>query len=386
MNIGAYVHVPFCIARCYYCSFTSYALGKNAGATNYRQQIEPYIEALKKEVGIYKNVLKDEEIQLKSLYIGGGTPTCLSGGQLYLLLDALRTGFSYSNQIEITVEGNPGTISEEKLKVLQEQGCTRLSLGVQSFNNKELRVLGRIHSTRDVYNTYKLARKMGFANINLDLMYGLPGQSLEDWKKNLRELVSLGPEHISLYQLNLEKGTPFQHLYERGLLEIFDQEEAFYMYEEAIDYLRAKGYHHYEISNFARPGKESRHNQLYWHDEYYVGLGAGASGYLENIRYTNICNLIQYQETVNQGLRPIEQQEKIDRSLNMAETMFLGLRLLEGVNKRKFYQQFQVSVKDLYGNVIEPLKKQGLLRETETHIHLTRRGLYIANEVFMEFL
>lgn len=386
MKIGAYVHIPFCLARCYYCSFTSYAVGASAEQDIYQKQIEPYLNALIKEVGIYKDLLKGKNIQLKSLYIGGGTPTCLSGGQLFILLDTLRTNYTYSEGIEITVEGNPGTIGPEKLAVLKEQGCNRLSLGVQSFNPKELRVLGRIHSLPDVYNTYKIARTMGFANINLDLMYGLPGQDLNDWKKNLRQIVDLQPEHISLYQLNIEEGTPFYHLYQRGLMEKFDQDQAFYMYEEAINYLTEQGYHHYEISNFARPGKESRHNKLYWQDEYYLGLGAGASGYLDNMRYTNMSSLKQYQELVNRGERPLEEQEKIGPSLAMAETMFLGLRLLEGVDKRKFQQHFQVNIKDQYGEIIENLKSQGLLRETETHLHLTRRGLYIANEVFMEFL
>lgn len=380
-KIGIYVHIPFCRMKCQYCDFVSYP-GRSA------EEITAYLSALCREGRIYARRYANagDVISAQSLYIGGGTPTCLTGGQLFTLFGHLREFFQLSKGIEITVEANPGTLEREELECLQETGCNRLSLGVQSFSAHELRVLGRIHTPQEVVRNFTLARKVGFLNINLDLMYGLPGQSLQTWRNNLRQAVELGPEHLSLYQLNIEKGTPFAHLVEKGLLAEFDQDEAFAMYREAIAYLQENGYVHYEISNFALPGRESFHNQLYWRNEEYLGLGAGAAGFLHGVRYRNTADLAEYREQLTHGELPISEEEVINEELSMAETIFLGLRLLAGVNKERFKQKHGISIAERYGQVLEKLLEQGLLQETATEIALSSKGLYVANLVMQEFL
>lgn len=377
------MHIPFCVSKCHYCDFVSYGL---RSSDVQEQDMESYLSALIKEAKLYEKRLLLSGAGVTSLYIGGGTPTCLTGGQLCYLLKSLQALFTLTAGVEITVEGNPGTLDKKKLQDLRRCGCSRLSLGVQSFDRHELKVLGRIHSPRDVYNTFKLAREAGFENISIDLMYGLPGQDLAGWRRNLQAAVKLGPEHISLYQLNIEKGTPFYRALTKGLMTEFKQETALLMYEEAIDFLASAGYGHYEISNFARPGQESIHNKLYWRHQEYLGLGAGASGYLERVRYTNIPGLEAYQEAVLMGRRPVQEEEIIDESLAMSEMMFLGLRLLQGVDKERFLQLFDITVSERYGVEIAKLKKLGLLEESRTHIYLTKKGLPLANAVFMEFL
>lgn len=382
MGLGLYAHIPFCRAKCRYCNFVSFTAGE--------EEMASYLKDLKREGKIYarhiRNLPRYRTLSLGSLYLGGGTPTCLTGGQLFDLLHFLREEFPLNKNAEITVEGNPGTLDPEKLKILIEAGCSRLSLGVQSFLDRDLKVLGRIHTAGDVYNTYESARRAGFKNISLDLMYGLPGQSLKQWKENLRQLVSLEPEHISLYQLNLEQGTPFYELYSRGQLTEFNNETAYEMYRETMEFLGSRGYLHYEISNFARPGRESRHNRLYWQNEEYIGLGLGASGYLEEVRYTNLAEFPSYRESLDRGMRPVGETEHITGPLLLSEAMFLGLRLLEGINKAEFFQRYHVQVGEVYGKTIARLKKKGFLRESETHLALSREGLFIANEVFAEFV
>jgi oxygen-independent coproporphyrinogen-3 oxidase len=375
--VGIYVHLPFCRAKCHYCDFVSY-VGRREGEKN------AYLLALGKEGELYRR--RFAGVTGKSLYIGGGTPTCLTGGQLFRLFRILHHLFQLPQGIEVTVEANPGTLNADKLTCLREAGCNRLSLGVQSFSSRDLQVLGRIHTPREAVAAYEQARQAGFTNINLDLMYGLPGQDLPGWRTILRKAAELRPEHLSLYQLNIEKETPFGQLLHRGLFAEFDQDKAFLMYEEAINFLESKGYRHYEISNFALPEKEAFHNQLYWLNEEYLGLGAGAAGFLQGVRYKNTAELSGYQEQLSQGKLPIIEEELIDEELSMAETMFLGLRRREGVNKEQFRQKYGLSIENKYGVVLAKLIKQGLLEETSTQIALSRKGLYIANLVMQEFL
>jgi oxygen-independent coproporphyrinogen-3 oxidase len=256
---------------------------------------------------------------------------------------------------------------------------------VQSFQVEELKVLGRSHSVEEISKSYQLAREVSFTNISIDLMYGLPKQTLGAWQKNLRQAVQLGPEHISLYQLHLEENTPLYSLWEKRQLAEFDDGLAREMYDSAIDYLTNQGYGHYEISNFAQPGRESKHNQLYWRNEEYLGLGAGASGYLQGIRYTNVTSLEAYSQALKKG-DAVVVREEITPELFQAETMFLGLRLTQGVAKEVFLKRHGVSLRECYGEVIDKLEGQGLLEDRGTHVALTRQGLYLANEVFMEFL
>ena len=381
---GVYVHIPFCLSRCNYCDFVSFALPQREELTE--RQTAEYLSALMDEAALYRPCPELAGVRFNSLYIGGGTPTCLTGGQLYILLETLQSVFAFTVGAEVTVEGNPGTLDPAKLHDLKRGGCNRLSLGVQSFTDQDLRMLGRIHSAQDVDQAYNDAREAGFDNISIDLMYGLPGQDLAGWRGNLERAVKLGPEHISLYQLNIEKGTPFHELLNKGLLAEFDEDIALAMYEEAIRFLKRHGYLHYEISNFAKPGRESRHNKLYWERCEYLGLGAGASGFLGGVRYTNLSEPEDYRRAVRSGAKPVREEERIDAALAMSETMFLGLRLLQGVDKASFYRNFNITLQERYGEVIAGLKNRGLLEESKTHIFLSTKGLHLANLVFMEFM
>lgn len=384
MGLGMYVHIPFCIKKCSYCDFVSYPLQGNSRVAE--KDVESYLRFLLKEAAIYRRDHLMNGQKVKTLYIGGGTPTCLAGGQLFVLLDSLQKMFNFEEDAEITVEANPGTIDREKLLQLKSAGCNRLSLGVQSFDAQELNCLGRIHSPQEVYTAFDLARQTGFDNINIDLMYGLPGQTIDEWQKNLQAAVAMKPEHLSLYQLNIEQGTHFDDLCKQGLLIEVEQETAQEMFEKAIDYLQANGFRHYEISNFARDGWKSRHNLMYWHNLEYIGLGAGASGYLRGVRYSNENNLSLYEKSVQIDRKPIREKDPIDQELEMAEHMFLGLRIIEGVDKRVFRQRFAVDIKVVFGAVIEDLKSKGLLCETDTHVMLSKKGVFLAKSVFIEFL
>lgn len=384
MELGMYIHIPFCIKKCFYCDFISYPLQGNNRYTE--KDVENYLSLMLKEAAMYRHIHPADGQRIKTLYIGGGTPTCLTGGQLFVLLDSLQKMFCIEQDAEITVEANPGTIDREKLQQLKSAGYNRLSLGVQSFDAQELNCLGRIYSPQEVYTAFDLARQAGFNNINIDLMYGLPGQNIDEWRKNLQTAVAMKPEHLSLYQLSIEKGTHFDDLCKQRFLIEVEQEIARKMFEETIDYLKENGFCHYEISNFARAGRESRHNMMYWHNLEYIGLGAGASGYLRGLRYSNENNLSIYEKSVQIDRKPIRDKDPIDQELEMSEHMFLGLRIIEGVDKRVFRHRFTVDIRVVFGAVIEDLKNRGLLLETDTHVMLSKKGVFLANSVFIEFL
>ncbi len=383
MLTGLYLHIPFCLAKCYYCDFNSFAgFGE--------KEKEEYLQALINEARSYSRLFGEAgvsaEISLASVYFGGGTPTCLSGGQLCFLFQQLRKIFLIEEEAEITIEGNPGTLDLNKLKALNEGGFNRLSLGIQSFRSEGLKILGRVHTVAESRQAVSMARKAGFINVGIDLMYGLPGQELQDWQANLQEALALAPEHISLYQLNIEEGTPFYQKLLKGELREFPDEQAVEMYEEARRILGEAGYHHYEISNFALPGRESRHNQLYWSNKEYLGLGSGAAGYWQGIRYCNKENLAEYIASVAQGELPRGEEEVIDAELQLAEAVFLGLRLTAGLNKGEFYQRYGVSLSERFGQTINKLAQAGLLADDSHRIFLTERGRNLANLVMMEFL
>lgn len=381
MSMGLYVHIPFCVSKCPYCDFVSY------GQDQYNEEdLEAYLACLLQEAELYRRELRGEELKIETLYIGGGTPTCLSGGQLFALLDSLQKTYCLQTGAEVSVEANPGTLTRDKLLALLSGGCNRLSLGVQSFKERELKTLGRIHTPQEAVDAYRTARKAGFANISIDLMYGLPGQDPDDFLTDLKIAVSLGPEHLSLYQLNIEEGTPFYSLREKGVLPETAEETALLIYETAISYLAKEGYRHYEISNFALDGKESRHNQLYWRRQDYLGLGAGASGYLRGVRYANEGSLVAYRAALKRKERPVAEEERLDRETAMAEFMFLGLRLLAGVSKKEFLHNFGESINEVYQDTLSSLKQQELLAESDDAVYLTAKGLYLANVVFMAFL
>lgn len=383
MLSGLYLHIPFCLDKCNYCDFNSFA----GCSENVKEE---YIQALVDEGKSYARLVGETttsaEISLDSIYFGGGTPTCLSGGQLCFLLQTLRDLFPVQEQAEITIEGNPGTLNIGKLRALREGGFNRLSLGAQSFRPEELRVIGRLHTVAEIAQAVSMAREAGFKNIGLDLMYGLPGQKLDYWRENLQRTLALEPEHISLYQLKIEEGTPFYQLLQAGELSEFPDEQAVEMYEEARHTLAEAGYHHYEISNFALTGRESRHNQLYWANKEYLGLGAGAAGYWQGIRYSNEESLAIYTAQASQGKLPRVEEELIDTELRKIEAIFLGLRLTAGLDKDEFFRLYGVRIEEQFGKTINKLTQAGLLQECNRHLSLTDRGRNLANLVIMEFL
>jgi len=376
-EIGLYIHIPFCKRKCYYCDFNSYS--------DMEYLIPDYIKALKKEMEYYKGLL--EARRVISIYIGGGTPTILTCAQLSeVVTSAVSMLSNWSKGLEITVEANPDTLSDKKLGVLKEIGVNRLSLGLQAYQLQLLERLGRFVSPKEFEWGFFSAREKGFSNINVDLIFGLPGQTLAHWEETLMKVIELKPEHISAYSLKIEKGTRLYDEYKRGNLELPDDESEREMYYIAKDLLRAGNYDHYEISNFAIRGYKCNHNLLYWKNREYIGLGAGAHSHFKNERYYNEENPRKYIRLINKGEIPVKGKETVTSSIEVAETLLMNLRLISGVNKLEFYRRFGYGINDIYGQRIESLKSKGLIEETEDHIMLTPLGLDLANEVFIEFL
>lgn len=377
LNIGLYLHIPFCFKKCIYCDFFSIA-------TSDEQLKKRYISAIIKEMELHSK--KNQEVELTSIYLGGGTPTALSGLQLQEILRACFLKFPIDEMAEITVEANPGTIDLGKCKLLFQAGANRLSLGVQSFDDEMLRKLGRIHTKEDSLAAYHSAREAGFKNINIDIMFGLPGQSKIGFKETLTEVIQLKPEHISLYALSLEPETPLGHLVAAGKIKLPSDDFTNKLFLEAITLLGERNYEHYEISNFALPGKRSIHNQLYWNCQPYLGLGAGATSFMSNKRYRNYQDPELYIELLNFGILPIECQEILSSSEKMSEKIILKLRMMEGLAKAEFRGLFGTPIEHFFGKPIQELKEQGLLAESKTHYYLTKKGISLANNVFLEFL
>jgi len=377
MNPGLYVHIPFCRSKCYYCDFNSYPL-------NSKYSIDEYINALYKEIDIHVN--PNKSYSLKSIYFGGGTPTILTGLAISHLLLYIKKRFKIDENAEITIEANPGTIQREKMQIMYQSGYNRISLGGQTFNDSLLKNIGRIHSSAEISASFKLAREIGFNNINLDIIYALPGQSKDELKNDLFRTVELNPEHISLYGLTIAEGTRFYDDRKKGLLKLPTEEIEAEMFAWAISYLESKKYEHYEISNFAQRGKRSVHNQIYWDNLPYIGIGAGAFSYLNGYRYGNLKDPLAYIQSLNKGVLPIEQGERLSREKMMSESVILWLRTRDGVNFNKFMQRFKVDFHNIFGTQVEEMRENGLLEEDECCCHLSRKGVFLANRVFEEFI
>lgn len=375
-KLELYLHIPFCVRKCAYCDFLSFA----APERMYREYVDKLIEE------IYGQSENFREYQVVSIFVGGGTPSLLPASLMEELFAVLHQCFDIEADAEITIEANPGTLTMEKLELYRQSGINRLSLGLQSADDQELNYLGRIHTYEDFLKSYQRARQAGFTNINVDLMSALPGQDLHSWKTTLRKVLMLKPEHISAYSLILEEGTPFFERYEKGLLEPASEELDREMYHWAVDYLAEQGYGQYEISNFARTGKESRHNCIYWRAEEYLGLGLGAHSYLAGERFHNPYSLRDYIAAAGEVSRLKEEVQQITREDALAEFMFLGLRLTEGASFLRFRERFGTEMQTIYGKEISELINLGLLEETEKGIRLTRRGIDVSNVVFEKFL
>jgi oxygen-independent coproporphyrinogen III oxidase len=416
LRTALYVHIPYCVQKCGYCDFNSYA-GSQPG------EQERYVQALLREMERWVGRPEMNETAVPTIFVGGGTPTMLEGRHLAAVIAGARRLFRVEPEAEVTIEANPGTVDVEgdKLKQAFAAGANRVSFGVQARQPHLLQKLGRIHTPDQVERAVAAAKAAGFANINLDLMYGLPGQTPAEFRETVDWALSLGPTHISAYSLIVEEGTPFYVDWEAGRLALPPEEAEEAMFEEGKAMLEAAGLQHYEVSNFARPGYRSRHNQVYWRNEQYLGLGCGAHSFLElkaplpnlgaprprltasrvqggspvetqpgqpgqRYRFWNLKTPAAYREALERDDWPVEAGEVIDTAGEMAETMMLGLRLLEGVSEERFRERFGQPIGQVYGSTIDRLTKLGLLEQIDGHVRLTGRGLRLGNQVWQQFL
>ena len=368
---SAYVHIPFCTQICYYCDFSKVFI-KN-------QPVDSYLEHLLEEFRSY-------DIQkLRTLYIGGGTPTALSASQLELLLDGLTKNLDLSVLEELTIEANPGDLDADKIAVLKQSPVNRVSLGVQTFDDKMLKKIGRSHLEKDIYENIDRLKLAGFDNISIDLIYALPGQTMAQVKENVAKAISLDIPHMSLYSLILENHTVFMNRMRRGKLPLPKEELEAQMFEYIIAELEQAGFEHYEISNFSKPGFESRHNLMYWDNAEYYGIGAGASGYVNGVRYKNHGPIRHYLNAVEAGNARIT-EEHLSQREQMEEEMFLGLRKKSGVSMARFEEKFGRSFDGLYGEIIRDLVQQGLMQIDGDRVRMTKRGLFLGDTVAERFI
>ena len=377
---GIYTHIPYCVKKCAYCDFVSSAVGNSTA-----REMQDYAAALRAEILHEVPPLRARWGDVTTVYIGGGTPTALP---TELLTEILRTLIDAAGiPQECTVEANPGTVDSDGLAQLRAAGANRLSLGVQSFDDRLLRAIGRIHTAEEAERAFRAARAVGFDNISLDLMYGLPTQTLDDLKTSVNAAIALMPEHISVYGLIVEEGTPFAAAEAAGQLTLPSEDAAEEMYDYLMEELPARGYVRYEISNFARAGYESRHNRGYWRNVPYLGIGAAAHGYVDGIRWGNEPDTESYIRAMQTGqsVRAPEDTERT-RENAMEEYAFLALRTREGIDEADFRRTFGVGIDDVYGAVIGKYIMQGLLRRADGFVALTDAGMKLGNEVFAAFL
>ncbi|WP_297666026.1 radical SAM family heme chaperone HemW [uncultured Streptococcus sp.] len=368
---SAYVHIPFCTQICYYCDFSKVFI-KN-------QPVDSYLEHLIEEYDSY------DIKKLRTLYIGGGTPTALSAPQLAFLLEKLTDKLDLSYLEELTIEANPGDLDQEKIAVLKDSPVNRVSLGVQTFNDRMLKQIGRSHLEKDIYENIANLKKAGFDNISIDLIYALPKQTMEDVKTNVAKAIALDIPHMSLYSLILENHTVFMNRMRRGKLPLPKEDLEAEMFEYIIAELEKAGFEHYEISNFSKPGFESRHNLMYWDNAEYYGIGAGASGYVDGVRYKNHGPIRHYLQAVEAGNSRV-QEEVLTLKEKMEEEMFLGLRKKSGVSRKRFEEKFGVFFEDQYGAVVSELTEQGLLVPDRDIVRMTKQGLFLGDTVAEKFI
>ncbi|MGL5634574.1 MAG: radical SAM family heme chaperone HemW [Sarcina sp.] len=371
-NISLYVHIPFCDQKCYYCDFPSFA-GKG-------ELKDRYIQAINKEI----NQNLDDYI-IDTIFVGGGTPSSLSAKQLENMLIEVNK-FEFAKNMEFTVECNPGSITREKLEVMRKYGVNRISMGLQAVQNILLKDIGRLHSYEVFKENFKLVRECGFQNINVDLMFGLPRQRIEEWQESLEMICSLNPEHISAYSLIVEEGTKFERLYEEGKLKLPSEDVEREMYHLAKDILEQNGYKQYEISNYAKEGFECKHNIAYWKMYNWLGVGSAASSYIDGDRFTNYSKIEEYIECMEKDLNIREFETKNEKKENIEEFMFMGLRMIDGISEKEFEHRFSKTVDDYYKSILEKFLKQGLLTRENDKIYLTKKGIEYSNVVMAEML
>ena len=375
--LGLYIHIPYCIHKCGYCDFNSHPIKQD--------EMNHYIDALVAEMKHYAKTYSNTNI-IRTIFLGGGTPTTLTVNQLERILKECVSEFTVASDAEITIEANPATIDIEQLKSIRQTGYNRISIGVQSFDKAELKLLDRAHGPEEIHSTVDRARKAGFDNLSLDLMFAVPNQSLSSWESNLNKALEKNPEHLSTYNLTIEQGTAFSKLQSNGKLIMPDDDHQLELYKRTIERLTKKGFHHYEISNFARRGKECKHNITYWENKNTLGLGAGASSYMNGTRFKNINLPAHYIRQVKEKKIAVEHSETLEPRQAMGETIMLGLRLLQGISIHQFEKRFQISFINLFRNIISALKEKELVIIEKDYLRLSQKGLFWADSVTLEFI
>ena len=379
-EIGIYIHIPFCMKKCFYCDFVSYA--------NKEDMIEKYIKALEKEIKIKAE--ENKLLKINTIYIGGGTPSFIDSKHIVYIINAIKESFNVKENAEITIEVNPRTVTKNKLEDYIKCGINRISIGLQTTNNELLKQIGRIHTYEQFLETYNLIRMVGFNNINVDLMLALPNQTIKDLEDSLNKVIMLKPEHISVYSLILEEKTKLYDLVESGKLELLDESIERNMYWKVKNILEQNGYKHYEISNFAKQGYESKHNLNCWNQEEYLGMGLAAHSYLNNKRYSNTENLEQYinklleKEGTKNDIVTIHEEQTLEDK--QKEYMLLGLRKIEGIKISDFKNKFVQNPIYIFRKELDKLVKEDLIQVEDNNIKLTKKGLDLANLVFEEFV
>ncbi|MCX7749718.1 MAG: radical SAM family heme chaperone HemW [Clostridia bacterium] len=375
-KIGLYIHIPFCKSKCLYCDFNS--------ACSKDHLIPGYFDALKHEILLYRESLAGADFA--TVFIGGGTPSYVDSKYIYETVHWVKQNFNLAEAAEVTMEANPGTLTVGKLETYAVSGINRISMGLQAWQEPLLKSLGRIHTSEDFVENYKQARKAGFKNINIDLIFGLPGQQLSDWEETLYRVMELNPEHISCYSLKIEEGTGFGQKLEEGKIEVIDDVLDREMYYLAQKKFGENGYKQYEISNFAKEGYVSEHNLIYWKGMEYIGLGAGAHSYYEGERFNNKPDIEEYIGFIERNVIPRENEEVIGQDEKMTEFMILGLRLIDGISIRQFNASFGEDIFHVFGEALGKLQKKELIKIEADRIKLSSLGLDMANQVFLEFI
>lgn len=374
-KISLYIHIPFCAQKCLYCDFPSFARKDHLR--------KAYIEALNKEIISLRE--KHNNLEINTIFIGGGTPSVLEADELECLLKEVAK-LNMAKDIEYSMECNPGNLTEEKLEVMKKYGVNRISMGLQAKQDNLLKGLGRIHNYKTFKENFLLAKKVGFNNINVDLMFGLPNQRLNEWEETLREIISLEPAHISAYSLIIEEGTAFYNLYENDKLKLPTEEEERKMYHLAKKILEENGFNQYEISNYAKEGKECRHNLAYWNMDNWIGVGSAAASYINGKRIKNISSVEEYINSINEKREAVEEIINNSKNDNMEEFMFMGLRKINGIDENEFKNRFSMNINDVYGEILNKYIDEGLLIRESGRIFLSEKGIEISNIIMADFL
>ncbi|ELC8423477.1 oxygen-independent coproporphyrinogen III oxidase [Clostridium perfringens] len=374
-KISLYIHIPFCAQKCLYCDFPSFARKDHLRKT--------YIEALNKEIISLRE--KHNNLEINTIFIGGGTPSVLEADELECLLKEVAK-LNMAKDIEYSMECNPGNLTEEKLEVMKKYGVNRISMGLQAKQDNLLKGLGRIHNYKTFKENFLLAKKVGFNNINVDLMFGLPNQRLNEWEETLREIISLDPAHISAYSLIIEEGTAFYNLYENDKLKLPTEEDERKMYHLTKKILEENGFNQYEISNYAKEGKECRHNLAYWNMDNWIGVGSAAASYINGKRIKNISSVEEYINSINEKGEAVEEIINNSKNDNMEEFMFMGLRKINGIDENEFKNRFSMNINDVYGEILYKYIGEGLLIRESGRIFLSEKGIEISNIIMADFL